>query len=284
MTIEIDDSGTGEMVGNAFIGLRKVEPNHMIFKRIPLETFGKEEWLERKPQFMVIDLVKEEFKELHYSVGEEINLCTSPFFDKLREYFRRNDIPFKPSVIEDPLNQKVEIEYLRHLKKIGVDFKSAYTLDPKKRTRVLRDWVLADYDNRLRFVKVGYKKGFRKLKLRHQEITGIIDEDLLLDPVSTIYNFCNINGYFRPQKYYTQLSNDIFKLGVSIRPIYFEFSDNSFKFFFKGSNYYSDTFEEELNCVRAITAESSGLGKKITKHKVFAEICDKLGLKFHINQ
>ncbi len=43
MTIEIDDSGTGEMVGNAFIGLRKVEPNHMIFKRISLETFGKEE-------------------------------------------------------------------------------------------------------------------------------------------------------------------------------------------------------------------------------------------------
>ena len=37
MTIEIDDAGTGDLVGNAFIGLLRKETGKLIFRTLSLE-------------------------------------------------------------------------------------------------------------------------------------------------------------------------------------------------------------------------------------------------------
>ena len=59
MTIEIDDSGTGDLLGDAFIGLRRVETDKIIFKTIPVETFNKVNWKNKMPFKLVVDLVKD---------------------------------------------------------------------------------------------------------------------------------------------------------------------------------------------------------------------------------
>ena len=48
MTIEIDDAGTGDLVGDAFLGLLRKETGQIIFKTLPLALFQKNGWNEKK--------------------------------------------------------------------------------------------------------------------------------------------------------------------------------------------------------------------------------------------
>ena len=56
MTIEIDDSGTGEIVGNAFIGLHRKETGEIIIKCLPLERYEEYGWGVKKPLYKTTDL------------------------------------------------------------------------------------------------------------------------------------------------------------------------------------------------------------------------------------
>ena len=47
-TIEIDDSGTGDLVGDAFIGFHVLETGKIIFRGIPVGTYQKDNHKERK--------------------------------------------------------------------------------------------------------------------------------------------------------------------------------------------------------------------------------------------
>jgi len=269
MTIEIDDSGTGELVGSAFIGLRKVETDQIIFKELPVELFGEREFASREPQRRVIDLVEEGLKELYHQEGEEIKTCSSPFFEELRQYFREKNFIWEDVKIEDPLQRAVELKYLAHLKSIGVDTtidKSVFTLNPEQRNKALKKWVCKDFENRIQFLKLGFKKAFRKLKEQCFKIKT------LLDPISTIYNYCDKKGFYHPKFYPLNFDDEsLFKIGVSIRPVLEDFS-----------LHYSNRFEDELECKNAITGTGYDLNKRGAKRQACEEVCDKLGLKYLI--
>ena len=187
MTIEIDDSGTGELVGSAFIGFRKVETDQTIFKELPVELFGKRKFLTREPQRKTIALVEEGLRELYYEKGEKIKICSGPFFEELKNYFKEKKFNWEDVKIVDPLQRAVELRYLAHLKSIGVDItthKSAYTLDPNQRNKALKKWVCEDFENRVCYVKTGFKKGYRKLKEQCFKLKKN------LDAISTLHNYC----------------------------------------------------------------------------------------------
>ena len=174
MTIEIDDTGTGIMVGPAIIGLRRVETNELVFKEIPVELFNEENFKMKKPFFKTVDLIKEGLKELKHGEEEIIHVCPGSYFDKARRYFKEEGIAYENRQIEGELQDALEEKTDNLLINIGFDPKTLEELKPLQKSdkkayhrylsKAIRDWVCEDYDNRVKHVKTGHKKGFKRIK------------------------------------------------------------------------------------------------------------------------
>jgi len=160
MTIEIDDSGTGDLLGDAFIGLRRVETGKIIFKTIPVEMFNKENWKNKKPFKLVVDLVKDGLQELNFQIeSEKVLLCRGNIFDQVRDYFDEMGINYEPAIIEGKLQDAVEGRLVSHLRNdLGVRSKSLTIKSGKKRFFVLFNWLCEDFFKREKYVKSGFKK------------------------------------------------------------------------------------------------------------------------------
>ncbi len=63
MTIEIDDAGTGDLVGDAFIGFFRKETGELAYRRLDVALFQGENWKNKKPLEKTVELVKEGLKE-----------------------------------------------------------------------------------------------------------------------------------------------------------------------------------------------------------------------------
>ncbi|MHA2185084.1 MAG: hypothetical protein ACXAAI_08805, partial [Promethearchaeota archaeon] len=88
MTIEIDDAGTGDLVGDAFIGLLRKGSGELIFKTLPVSLFKGEDWRNKTYLKETVNLVREGLSELNFQKDNElIKLCRGNVFDKVREYF-----------------------------------------------------------------------------------------------------------------------------------------------------------------------------------------------------
>jgi len=160
MTIEIDDSGTGDLLGDAFIGFRRIETDKIIFKTIPVEMFNKINWKNKMPYKMVVNLVKSGLKELNFhKESEKVLLCRGNIFDQVRNYFDEMGINYEPAIIEGKLQDAVEGRLVSHLRNdLGVRSKNLTTESGKKRFFVLFNWLCQDFFKREKYVKSGFKK------------------------------------------------------------------------------------------------------------------------------
>lgn len=160
MTIEIDDSGTGDLVGNAFIGLLRKENGQIIFKALPVALFQGEVWRDKKVLEKTVELVKEGLRELNFQQDSEtIHLCRGNIFDEVRSYFIEEGINYEDAIIEGKLQDAVEGKLIEHLRNdLGVRSKSLTKKSGAKRFFVLFNWVCYDFYNREKYVKSGFKK------------------------------------------------------------------------------------------------------------------------------
>ena len=160
MTIEIDDAGTGDLIGDAFIGFLRVETGDLIFRTIPLEMFNEENWNKKMPYVKVVELVKEGLKELKFQKDKEkVLICRGNIFDQVRQYFDEKGIIYKPAIIEGKLQDAVEEKLVSHLREdLGIKSKNLTTKSGAKRYFVLFNWLCQDFYNREKFVKSGFKK------------------------------------------------------------------------------------------------------------------------------
>ncbi|MFX1276258.1 MAG: hypothetical protein ACFFBP_02575 [Promethearchaeota archaeon] len=158
--ILIDDAGTGDLVGNAFIGFLRKETGQIIFKTIPVEMFNEENWNKRMPYKVVVDLVKEGLKELKFQKDKDkILICRGNIFDQVRTYFNEDGIQHKPAIIEGKLQDAVEGRFISHLRNdLGIKSKSLTKKSGAKRYFVLFNWVSKDFYNREKYVKSGFKR------------------------------------------------------------------------------------------------------------------------------
>ena len=109
MTIEIDDAGTGDLVGDAFIGFLRKETGELIFKSLPLNLFKGENWENKKPFSETVKLVKEGLSDLNFQKdGEIINLCRGNIFDQVRAYFIEAGINYEDAIVEGKLQDAIE--------------------------------------------------------------------------------------------------------------------------------------------------------------------------------
>lgn len=160
MTIEIDDSGTGDLVGDAFIGFYRKDMNKLIFKPLPVELFKGENWKNKMPLKKTVDLVKEGLEELKFDKKrEKVLLCRGNIFDDVRAYFIEEGILYEDAIIEGKLQDAVERRLVNHLRNdLGIRSKSLTTKSGAKRYFVLFNWVSYDFYNREKYVKSGFKK------------------------------------------------------------------------------------------------------------------------------
>lgn len=160
MIIEIDDAGTGDLVGDAFIGLLRKNNGQIVFKTLPLALFKGENWTNKEPLEKVVELVKDGLKELNYQKDTDvIHLCRGNIFDDLRNYFIKEGINYEDAIVEGKLQDAVEGRLVEHLRNdLGVRSSQLTKKSGAKRFFVLFNWVCYDFYKREKFVKSGFKK------------------------------------------------------------------------------------------------------------------------------
>jgi len=167
-TIEIDDAGTGDLVGDAFIGLRDASTGRIIFQSVPVGLYNEENKSDGGPNKHILKVIIKALKMLNHSKGDRILLCRGNCFDLVREYFDENEIYYEPAVIEGVLQDAVEGRLIQHLRKLGVRSRNLTMDSGIQRYFILFNWVCQDFPNRECYVKIGFpawKKKWRKIAM-----------------------------------------------------------------------------------------------------------------------
>ncbi len=158
MTIEIDDSGTGDLIGSAFILFWRKESNILIKKEVPLELYQSSDF-NNKTQTYIQDLFIEAFKELEVSREELIKLCTGSCFNLARQFLNDEQYNYEDAKIVGYLQDQVEQTYLDHIiEEYGVPAKILSKDSGKKRFFALYYWIIKDFPRRIKYVKSGFEK------------------------------------------------------------------------------------------------------------------------------
>jgi hypothetical protein len=171
-TIEIDDAGTGDLVGDAFIGFRDTENGKIIFQSVPVGLYNEDNKDDDQPKKHIVKIVIKTLRKLNHSKGDRILLCRGNCFDLVREYFNENDIYYEPAIIEGELQEAVEGRFIQHLRKLGISSRNLTKESGIERFFISFNWVCQDFPNRERFVKSGFpswKKKWRKIAMKRYE-------------------------------------------------------------------------------------------------------------------
>ena len=167
-TIEIDDAGTGDLVGDAFIGFRDTSTGNTIFQSVPVVLYNKENKDEDGPKKHILKVVIKALRILNHSKGDRILLCRGNCFDLVREYFDENKIYYEAAIVEGELQDAVEGRFIQHLRKLGVKSRNLSMDSGAKRYFILFNWVCRDFPNRECYVKTGFpswKKKWRNIAI-----------------------------------------------------------------------------------------------------------------------
>lgn len=162
-TIEIDDSGTGDLVGDAFIGLHEIETGKIIFRGIPVGLYNESNHKERKSFAYILEMIKDGLKALNFNKKVDvIEICRGSCFDLARKWFEEEGIKHRPAIVEGKLQDAVEGRLISHLRKLGVTSSNLTTEAGATRYFVLFDWVCRDFYEREKFVKTGFPSWSKK--------------------------------------------------------------------------------------------------------------------------
>jgi hypothetical protein len=154
----IDDSGTGDLIGDAFIVFWRRETNDVIRKRIPLEIYQSPDFND-KSKNSVKELLIQAIDELHIPSTEEIFMCGGSIFDECRKYLSEKGFNNKTAKIEGYFQDLVEQSYVDYLvNEIGIPKNLVTVESGKERFFALFRWLTEDYPRRVRFVKSGFDK------------------------------------------------------------------------------------------------------------------------------
>ncbi len=165
-TIEIDDAGTGDLVGDAFIGFRDTETGNIIFQSVHVGLYNEDNKNDNKANKQIVKLVIKGLRTLKHKKGDRILLCRGNCFDLVREYFDENNIYYEPAIVEGELQDAVEGRYIQHLRKLGITSRKLTNDSGIQRYFIQFNWICQDFPNRERFVKTGFpswEKKWRKI-------------------------------------------------------------------------------------------------------------------------
>jgi len=169
--VQIDDAGSGSLIGGTCIGFYYPKKNIFKYDMIPLDYYTAENCKNKAYQEYVINIFKKVSKEFPISKNELIEVCQGYIFDKLREYLSLNNYNWKSVKIEGVLQEKIEETFNKYAISLGLpESYISYTKYPFHFHKLLR-WIYADYDNREVLCKTGWQS-WQKYKNLPVEITS----------------------------------------------------------------------------------------------------------------
>lgn len=155
--IEIDDAGSGSLIGGTGIGLLRSETQEYIFDLIPLSLFQEPQFQEKKYQLYVIKIIQEAFHKLKVNTDEPIRVCRSYIFDELRHWLTREGYQWESTKIEGPLQEKVEESFSQYVIELGLPKNFVQHAKYAFGFHRLFKWIVADFDSRAELCKSGWK-------------------------------------------------------------------------------------------------------------------------------
>ncbi|SDK48181.1 hypothetical protein [Natronincola ferrireducens] len=169
--IQIDDAGSGSLLGGTIIGVLRVETNEYYYDVIPLEYYKDKNFENKIYINYVVTIVENIFKKLNVDKTEVIEICRGYMFDALSVWLKKHNYNYIKTKIKNPLQTKIEKTFENYTVHLGLP-KSfiSYTKYPFHFHRILK-WIYADYNNRSLLCKTGWKswKKYGNLEVQHTQ-------------------------------------------------------------------------------------------------------------------
>ncbi|GAB6087841.1 hypothetical protein [Alkaliphilus crotonatoxidans] len=155
--IQIDDAGSGSLLGGTIIGAYRVETDEYYYDVIPLGFYQGEPFQKKEYINYVVEIVKKLFDQLRVTKDEKIEVCRGYMFEALNKWLKEEQYHFINTKIGDPLQSAIEKSFDDYAIGLGLpkEFIS-YTKYPFHFHRILK-WVYADYQQRSSLCKTGWK-------------------------------------------------------------------------------------------------------------------------------
>ncbi len=155
--IQIDDAGSGSLVGGTCIGVLRKETGEYLYEILPVQLYNECNFKSKIYIYYTTLIVKNALKKLSVKKEEKILICQGYMFEDTSRYLGHENYYFFKSKIEEPLQSLIEKTFENYAISLGLpkDFIS-YTKHPFHFHRLLK-WVYADYENRVKLCKTGWK-------------------------------------------------------------------------------------------------------------------------------
>lgn len=155
--IQIDDAGSGSLVGGTIIGLLRVETGEYYHEVIPIQCFKSPNFENKKYDEFSTKIIKRGFKHLSVSKSEAIEICQGYMFISARKFLNENGYNFKSIKIDEPLQSIIEESFTDYCVGLGIPLSYLdYTKYPFHFHRLLK-WVFADFKPREKLCKTAWK-------------------------------------------------------------------------------------------------------------------------------
>lgn len=155
--IEIDDAGSGSLIGGTCIGFFRKETQEYMYDFIPVELYRLKPFKQKKYLDYVVTITENIFQKLGTKKDEPIKVCRGYIFDDLRKWFNEKNYDWESIKITGQLQNLVEKTFENYIINLGLPAEFIkYTRYPFHFHRLLK-WVYADYENRKQLCKTGWK-------------------------------------------------------------------------------------------------------------------------------
>jgi hypothetical protein len=155
--IQIDDAGSGSLIGGTCIAAIRTETGEFYNEIIPIDLFNSENFKNKAYIYYATDIIKRGIDSLKISKDEPIHICQGYMFDDSRNFLKKESYNFTKGKIVDPLQTLIEKTFEEYTISLGLPREFIlYTKYPFHLHRILK-WVYADYDKRIPLCKTGWK-------------------------------------------------------------------------------------------------------------------------------
>lgn len=155
--IQIDDAGSGSLVGGTCIGILRPETGEYYHEIIPVQLYNEENFKNKGYIYYTTNVIKNAFSKMKVDQDESISVCQGYMFEHARKYLKESRFKFSSEKIEEPLQSIIEKTFEDYTISLGLPRAFiSYTKYPFHFHRLLK-WVYADYENRTALCKTGWK-------------------------------------------------------------------------------------------------------------------------------
>lgn len=168
--VQIDDAGSGSFVGGTCIGMYRPETNDYFFDIIPVALYDPESFKNKLYLDEVVRIISSGLGAFDVSRSETIEICRGYMFERLKQWLDSEGYSWYCTHITGRIQDIVEKNFELYTQRLGLpELYIKYTRYPFHFHKLLR-WVYADYENRIKLCKVGWKS-WRKLEDAQPELS-----------------------------------------------------------------------------------------------------------------